>query len=413
MGSSGDRRIGQRAKGPLVQIVGRSWRLKVEIGESQLLQVIAAVRGGQQIGGHLSIKAKAVGGDSLRQQRPPQGLQPVYGLVDASVTEQGPQKVVVAVPLVGKKQGGAAFSFRLLPRYAHRIQGGKRQHTHPVPLPPKVQKLLHPLPAVHRLADTGAVECLPSVFLPALRRGESIFLNEFGKLQVQKQLIQSVVVRLPAQVPLRIKVNGGVGVDGGQIIGHSGHLLPLRQLFHHTGLGRRPGGHLRGRHGGIQGVNGAIPLDQCHGGLFPHPLDPGNIVGGIPHQGLQVHNMDGIEAVLLPEGVRGHILGCGAAHAGGHQLDGGGVGDQLEGVLVPGDDHRRPAGGGVLHRNGSNEIVGLPAVQLIHGDIHGRQHFLQQRHLAGQLVGHPLPLGLIALVGQMAEGGGLAVKSDA
>ena len=73
--------------------------------------------------------------------------------------------------------------------------------------------------------------------------------------------------------------------------------------------------------------------------------------------------------------------------------------------LVPGDDHRRPSGGGVLHRNGSNEIVGLPAVQLIHGDVHGRQHFLQQRHLAGQLVGHPLPLGLIALVGQMPEGG--------
>ena len=412
-GGSGDRRIGQRTKGPLVQVVGRPGRLEVEIGKSQLLQVIASVSGGQQIGSHLRIKPEAAGDDPLRQQGPPQRLQPVYGLPDASIREQDPQKIVVAVPLVRKKQGRAAFSLRLLPRHAHHIQRGQGQHAHPVPLPPKVQKLLHPVPAVHRLADAGTVERLPGAFLLALGRGESVFVNELGKLQVQEQLVQGVVVGLPAQVLLRIELDWGVGVDGGQVIGHSGHLLPLRQLFHHTGLGRRPGGHLRGGHGGIQGVNGMIPLDQGHGGLFPHPLDPGDIVGAVPHQGLQVHNVDGIEAVLLPEGVRGHIFGGGAAHAGGHQLDGGGIGDQLERVLVPRDDHRRPAGGGVLYRDGADEIIGLPAVQLIHGDFHGRQHLLQQRHLTGQLVWHPLPLGLIALIGQMAEGGGLSVKGDA
>ena len=64
----------------------------------------------------------------------------------------------------------------------------------------------------------------------------------------------------------------------------------------------------------------------------------------VPHQGLQVDHVDGGEAVLLPEGgLRGHILGGGLPHAGGHQLHHGVVGDELEGVLVAGDHHAVPA----------------------------------------------------------------------
>ena len=39
--------------------------------------------------------------------------------------------------------------------------------------------------------------------------------------------------------------------------------------------------------------------------------------------------MDGVEAVLLPEQGGGHIGGGGLAHAGGHQLHLGAVGDEL------------------------------------------------------------------------------------
>ena len=123
--------------------------------------------------------------------------------------------------------------------------------------------------------------------------------------------------------------------------------------------------------------------------------------------------MNGIETVLFPESIRSHILGCRTAHTGGHQLDCGGVSDQLEGVLVSSNDHCCPAGGSILHRDGPDEIVRLPAVQFIHGDIHSRQNLFQQRHLAGQLIWHPLPLGLIALIGQVPEGGGLSVKGNA
>src|SRR5699024_2951829 len=98
--------------------------------------------------------------------------------------------------------------------------------------------------------------------------------------------------------------------------------------------------------------------------------------GGVSHQGLQVDDVDGVKAVLLLEGLRGHVLRSGTAHAGGHQLDGGGVSDQLEGVLVPGDDDGLPPGGGVFYRNGADQVVGLPAVQLVHGDVHGGEDVL-------------------------------------
>ena len=123
--------------------------------------------------------------------------------------------------------------------------------------------------------------------------------------------------------------------------------------------------------------------------------------------------MDGVKAVLGPEGVGRHVLGGGAAHAGGHQLDGGVVGDQLERVLVAGDHDGVPPGGGVLGGNGAHQVVRLPAVHLVDGDVHGGQDILQNGHLAGQLIGHSLPGGLVAVIGQVAEGGGLAVKGDA
>ena len=123
--------------------------------------------------------------------------------------------------------------------------------------------------------------------------------------------------------------------------------------------------------------------------------------------------MDGVKAVLLPEAVGGHLPGGGLPHAGGHQLHPGGLGDQLEGVLVAGDDDGVPPGGGVPGGDGADEIVGLPPVQLVPGDVHGVQNVLDHRQLGGQLVGHALALGLVPLVGQMAEGGGLPVKGDA
>ena len=187
----------------------------------------------------------------------------------------------------------------------------------------------------------------------------------------------------------------------------AGGLLPLRQLADDVGLG------VDIRQAAVQCVYVAVLLHQGHGGLFPYPRHAGNVVRSVAHQGLQVDHVDGVEAVLLPEGLRGHILGGGLAHAGGHQLHLGAVGDQLEAVLVAGDDDAVPPRRLAFAADGADEVVGLVPRQLIAGHGHGRKHLLHHRQLHGQLRGHGLALGLVIRVRPVAEGGLPAVKGDA
>ena len=187
----------------------------------------------------------------------------------------------------------------------------------------------------------------------------------------------------------------------------AGGLLPLRQLADGGGLG------VQVRQQAIDLVNGAVFLHQGHGGLFPYPWHAGNVVRSVAHQGLQVDHVDGVEAVLLPEGLRGHILGGGLAHTGGHQLHLGAVGDQLQAVLVAGDDDAVPPRRLAFAADGADEVVGLVPGQLIAGHGHGRQHLLHHRQLHGQLRGHGLALGLVIRVRPVAEGGLPAVEGDA
>ena len=154
-------------------------------------------------------------------------------------------------------------------------------------------------------------------------------------------------------------------------------------------------------------------MHQAHGGFFPHALDAGDVVGGIPHKGLQVDHMDGIKPVALPESLRGHVLGGGLSHAGGDQLHLGMIGNQLEAVLVAGDQHALPACRLAFPGDGSQKIVGLPARQFIPGDVQGVQHLLQHRDLHPQFLRHGLPGGLVGRVRRVAEGGGVYVESHA
>ncbi len=406
-GPAGRGQVGQGAEGPVGEIVGGLGELVVIIGQAQLLQIVAAVGGGQEIGGHLRVEDKAAGGDALRQQGAAQGLHPVGSLFDVG-GEQPLQKVVIAVQAVRPEDGGVALLRGQPALHAHHVQAGQGQHVHPLLGAPQGQQLLHPRPVRDRLAGagTGQVCFLLRLALP-LGGGEVVFVNELGKLQIQKQLIELRLVGLLAQVVLGFKRDGRVGVDGGQVIGHAGVPLALDELLPGGGL------HVHLVQVGIQPVDGGLLGQQGHGRLLPDALHPGDVVRGVPHQGLQVDDVDGIEAIGLPKGLRGHVLGGGAAHAGGHQLYGGVVGDQLEGIFIPGDDDRVPPGALVRLGDGANQVVGLPAVQLVHGDVQGGEDLFQNGHLAGQLLGHGLALGLIALVGQVAEGGGLAVKGDA
>ena len=134
----------------------------------------------------------------------------------------------------------------------------------------------------------------------------------------------------------------------------------------------------------------------------------GDVVGSIAHQALDVDELRRLDAVFLADG--GGVHGKGLLVGG--QQNGGGIVHQLQTVPVAGGQQggaaRSLAGGGQRAQN----IVGLPAGL---ADLHKAQvgqKFLQHRHLLGQLLGHAVAGGLVAVVGVVAEGGRALVPGD-
>ena len=123
--------------------------------------------------------------------------------------------------------------------------------------------------------------------------------------------------------------------------------------------------------------------------------------------------MDGIKAVLLPEGQLGHVFGGGLPHAGGDELHLGLLRDKLERVLVSRHHHAVPARRFALAGDGTQPVVGLPALRFVPGDVQRIQHLFEYRNLHPQFLRHRFAGGLIVRVRLVAEGGGVEVKGDA
>ena len=313
------RRVGQGAESVGGQVLLCLGELLVKIGDTQLLQLVAAVGGREQIGGQGGVKAEPVGAQSLVQQQVHQILDIVGHLLDLP-GEQGPQQLIVPLQPVRRAQGSPGSA---VPSHRHHIQRGQGQHRDPRLPPPLLHQLRHANPVGDALLPDGPGGGLVR---PSGRRAaaQPHLVDELVELQRQKQLVQGGAVRLPPPGVLGGKVDGRVAADGGQIIGHSGLFFPLGQLFLDRGLG------LHALHVGVDGLHALVALDQIHRGLLPNALDAWNVVAGVPHQRLQVHDVDGRKAVGLLEGLRGHLLRGGLPHSGGHQLDPGAVRDQLE-----------------------------------------------------------------------------------
>ena len=123
--------------------------------------------------------------------------------------------------------------------------------------------------------------------------------------------------------------------------------------------------------------------------------------------------MDGGEAIDLEKTLGRHILRRGLAHARGDELDGRVLGHKLERVLVPCGDDAVPALLFAFARDRADQIVRFEARELVAGNVHRVEHILEHRHLHGELLGHGVARGLIALVFQVAERRLAAVEGDA
>ena len=87
--------------------------------------------------------------------------------------------------------------------------------------------------------------------------------------------------------------------------------------------------------------------------------------------------------------------------------------NELQGIPVTGDDNAVPIFLAAFFAHGADDVVGLPALGRVDGDIHGGEHLLHNRHLLSQFLGHSVAVGLIALVAFMPEGGAVEIEGHA
>ena len=84
--------------------------------------------------------------------------------------------------------------------------------------------------------------------------------------------------------------------------------------------------------------------------------------------------------------------------------------DELQGVPISRNDDALPAviRADFCHR--ADDIIRLPTLTFIDGNVHSPEHILHHRHLLSQLFGHSVAGGLVAIVFQVSEGRPVKVK---
>ena len=139
----------------------------------------------------------------------------------------------------------------------------------------------------------------------------------------------------------------------------------------------------------------------------PMPGTPGTLSVGSPQRARTSTDLVGGDAEDLadPGLVEGRLLG--------RVVDGRGRVDDLEEVLVGGDDDGPQVLRLRLAGQGGQDVVGLVSFEFGGGDAHGVEDLLEDRDLDDQVLGHRLAVGLVVLVGLVADGRPLDVEDDA
>ena len=236
---------------------------------------------------------------------------------------------------------------------------------------------------------------------------EPVAVNEPDKFQLLEQVVEHGLVVGLFQSVHGGKVDGGLGDNGGQLVRKVGAFFPVFQLLPELGPDGAVGKVL------VYPVQGAEFQQKVRGGFLPHTGHPGDIVGGIAHQGLQVDEASGFKAVFLPEFLLVIEGGAGLTGPGDHQLHMDVFVNELQTVPVAGDNDALPAIVGADFAHGADDIIRLPPFTGIDGNVHGGEHLLHNGHLLGQLLRHAVAGGLVALIALMAEGGAVEVEGHA
>ena len=159
----------------------------VIIGYKQTLQIV--LRGGsiQQIGGQRRIEHKPVRAQAVFQQGAHQVLYMVGHLFDVLGKQRIEQCVPVTVIAVEEQLRHDGVFLVCPAKHADRAQIRQGIHRHMVRAAPARQPFLRRFPLRHLLHGHGKIRLLFSRFRSRL---QAVFVDELGKFQTQKQLVQ-------------------------------------------------------------------------------------------------------------------------------------------------------------------------------------------------------------------------------
>ena len=387
--------IAEQIERPRLQMRRRG-KLRVEVDGKERGNVVPARRRVDEIGGERGVEHEALGGQTVFQQRVHEVLDVVADLFDVGREQRAQQRVPVAGIAVEEKLRAQRLLFALLPLHDHAGEVGQREHRHMVRRAEACKTFFRPFRARHGLGGHGAFDRLCGA--ERLRRGlYPHFLDELMELQTHEQRIERVRRRF-AQVVLRRELQRRIGEDRREVIALPCAFLALSQFFDDAGLG------VKLRQETVNFVNAAVLLNERHRRLFADAGNARDVVARVAHECLEVNDVDRLKAVLLGKALGRHALRGGLPHAGGDELDGRVLRDELKRILVTRRCHAVPARRLASARDGADEVVRLVARQLVARDVHRVEYLLHHRKLHRQLLGHPLALGLVALVLQVAEG---------
>ena len=145
----------------------------------------------------------------------------------------------------------------------------------------------------------------------------------------------------------------------------------------------------------VNALEAAVGAQQLRRRLVAHARHAGDVVGAVALQSQEIGELRRLHTVTLAHlarAVDGHVGD--ALARGDHVRE---LGTQLVDVLIARDQQRAVTQRLVARRNGSQDIVALPAHHAHHGNAHGFEQLLDDGELRLQSRVHGRTLGLVLL----------------
>ena len=291
-------------------------------------QVVASGRGVEQVGRQRRVEHEAVRRQSLVEQRAHEVFDVVPRLAHARGKQQA-QKCVVAVAELRPRERIARLAVaerervepvgckhcdtgRRRDRLLERVQRGAVRHVH---------------------GRQRARRCARAV-----RRLQAPLFRQRREVKPPEPVVQLRLIVVIPDGRLERKVDRRVRADGGEVERELRALAPLGKLSAHAGLD-------------VQRIEVAVNVrhraeahEQILRRLFADAGYAGDVVGAVAHERLEVDHPDGIKAVFFTKALGRVFDRIRLPHAGLDVKDMGAVCNELQAVLVAGDDVARPAG---------------------------------------------------------------------